>query len=137
MQTVIHIVDGEVIRAEVPSNWIQCSISGEFRPPEEYRKDGQQHQSRTNCTRTYLMPMVDSNLLSDSIKKLGPAVAKMQAIVRQEIMDNTAGMPIADYIAMLQEIAASNPNARIVSNDDGYFYTPNVELISPYTNLYC
>lgn len=136
MQTVVHIVNGEVVRAEVPTDWILCSVSGEYRPPEEYCKQGEQHQSRTNCTRTYLMPSKDSALLSESVKKLGPALKKMKAELHHEMQEKKAGMPIADYITMLQEIAASNPNARIVCVDDGYIDVPCVQLLDGYKNLY-
>jgi len=136
MQTVVHIVDGHVVRAEVPTDWILCSVSGEYRPPEEYCKQGEQHQSRTNCTRTYLMPLNEMKLLSDSVKQLGRALEKMKAEVRHEMQDKNAGMPIADYITMLQEIAASNPNARIVYVDNGCFDVPYVQLMDGYNNLY-
>lgn len=136
MKHVVHIVDGIVTRADVPDNWIQCSISGEYRPPEEFRREGEAHQSRTNCTRTYLMTMVDSAALAAQLKKLMPAVAKMQTEVQRELLDKTAGISVAECIAMLQEIAASNPNARIVKIDDGYMDPPCLEGVVGYNNLY-
>jgi hypothetical protein len=135
-QTVVHIVDGEVVRAEVPTDWILCSISGEYRPPEEYRNAGEAQQSRTNCTRTYLMPIDEMMLVKALIKKLAPAVAKMSAAMYKENKELKAGLSIAECIAMLQEFAAANPNARIVDNYDRCMDIPCINQVDGFKNLY-
>jgi hypothetical protein len=136
MTTVVHIVEGVVTRAEVPKDWILCSISGEYRPPEEFRNEGQVQQSRTNCTRTYLMSIGEMELLKAQMKKLQPALQKMSAEVRHEMQEKTAGMSIAEYIAVLQEFAASNPNARIVDQWDDEVCYPSIKQVDGYKNLF-
>lgn len=136
MKTVVHIVEGQVTRAEVPSEWILCSISGEYRPPEEFRNEGENHQSRTNCTKTYLMTISDTILMRALIKKLQPAVDEMTAKVRHEMQDKNAGIAVADYIAMLQKFAADNPNARIVDMWDDEVSYPHLTKVDGYNNLY-
>ena len=136
IQLVVHIVEGQVTRAEVPSEWILCSISGEYRPPEEFRKEGEDHQSRTNCTKTYLMTISEMELMRTQVKKMQPAVDKMTAAVRHEMQDKNAGIAIADYIVMLQKFAADNPNARIVDMWDGEVSYPHLTKVDGYNNLY-
>lgn len=135
-QLVVHIVDGQVTRAEVPSDWILCSISGEYRPTEEFHNEGEDHQSRTNCTKTYLMTISEMELMRTQVKKLQPAVDKMTAAVRHEMQDKNAGIAIADYIVMLQKFAADNPNARIVDMWDGEVSYPHLTKVDGYNNLY-
>lgn len=135
-KTVVHIVEGQVTRAEVPKDWNLCSISGEYRPPEEFRNEGEDHQSRTNCTKTYLMTISEMELMRTQVKKLQPAVNKMTAALHHEMQDKTAGIAIADYIAMLQNFAADNPNARIVDMWDGEVSYPHLTQVDGYNNLY-
>jgi hypothetical protein len=135
-QTIVHIVDGQVVRAEVPRDWIVCSISGEYRPPEEFREEGKDNQSRTNCTRTYLMTVSEMELLRAQIKKLQPAVHKMTADCYHEMQDKTAGIAVADYITMLRLFAADNPNARIVDAWDGEVSFPHLTKVDGFNNLY-
>jgi predicted phage-related endonuclease len=136
MTTVVHIVEGVVTRAEVPKDWILCSISGEYRPPEEFRNEGQVQQSRTNCTRTYLMSIGEMELLKAQVKRLQPAVAEMTAEVQHEMQEKTAGMSIAEYIAVLQEFAINNPDARIVDLWDDEVCYPSINQVEGYKNLF-
>lgn len=137
MKTVVHIVEGQVVRAEVPKDWICCSVFGEYRPPEEFRNEGQDKQSRTNCTRAYLMPFDEMQLVSALTKKLQRSVDKMTLELYHEMQDKTAGIAIADYIALLQSFAASNPNARIVDMWEDQVCYPHLAQVDGYTNLYC
>lgn len=115
---VVHIIDGNVVCSEVPENWIMCSISGEYRPPEEFRNEGEVHQSRTNCTRTYLMPSSKIEILRESVNKMKQRVCKMENDIRIAKINETAGIPILEYIETLKKFALENPSARIVADYD-------------------
>ena len=115
MKTVIHVVDGKVVRQEVPDNWIQCSVLGEFRPPEEFRKEGEVYQSRTNCTRAYLMPQSEWKIHIAKLLELKPEIARMEQKLRDEMFEKTAGVSVDELIAKLESVKKQNPNARIVS----------------------
>lgn len=136
-KTVVHIIEGQVTRAEVPNDWMLCSVFGEYRPPEEFRNEGQTEQSRTNCTRAYTMPYGELMLTAALTKKMQPAVNKMTAALYHEKQDNGAGISVTDYIAMLQVFAATNPDARIVDMWDGEVCYPHLEKVDGYKNLYC
>lgn len=136
MKTVVHIVEGQAVRAEVPSDWILCSVFGEYRPPEEFRNEGQAQQSRTNCTRAYELPFGDMQLVSALTNKLQRDVDKLQAAVYHEMQEKNAGVSVTEYIAMLQVFAASHPNARIVDLWDGEVSYPHLTKVDGYTNLY-
>jgi hypothetical protein len=133
---VVHIVDGQVTRAEVPMDWILCSITGEYRPPMEFRNEGQVDQSRTNCTRAYWMSIEEMQLVKAQTKKLQPALTEMHFKVRHEMQEKTAGMSIAEYIAILQEFAIHNPDARIVDLWEEEVCYPSINQVEGYKNLF-
>lgn len=139
MQTKLqlHVVDGQPVIEEIPTNWILCSVSYEFRPPEEYMRDGV--QCRTNCLRTYMMPMEEMNALKEKTQEIVLSSAYRakyrelrEIIERQELRKSS--ISIQDMIAKLQEIAQANPDARIVQrfgcmdSGDSYLDTPSFEM---------
>lgn len=136
MKTVVHIVDGQVCRSQVPEDWLLCSVFSEYRPPEEFRNEGQTEQSRTNCTRAYMMPFDEMLVVKALTAKMQRSVDRMTAVVHHEMQDKTAGIAVADYITMLRLFAASNPNARIVDLWDGEVCFPHLTKVDGFNNLY-
>ena len=119
MQTKLqlHIVNGQPVIEEIPVNWIMCSVSGEFRPPEEFMRDGV--QCRTNCYRTFMMPFEEMNALKEQTREIFLSSAyrfkyrELREIVeKQELLKSS--ISIQDMIAKLQEIAQAYPHARFV-----------------------
>ena len=102
------IIDKRVaLIEEVPNNWRQCSVTGEFRPHEEFcNSEGK--LSRTNCTFSYLLPSKEWDAIEkevDTIKKSQEykiLVKKIQDDTdRQEFIKNT--LTIREFILKLQE----------------------------------
>ncbi len=118
MKTVVHIVNEAVQVDSIPDDWIKCSVLGEFRPPEEFRGDGKDHQSRTNCTRAYLMPMKEWEYHKEVQKKLASEIARQSDILYTEQQEKTAGISIDELIATLQQFRQQHPSARIVVCDE-------------------
>lgn len=124
MKKVAHIVNGEAVISQVPDDWIECSVTGEYRPPEEFRKEGETHQTRTNCTRAYLMPVKEwegyEKLRKDPeiVKKLYFMNLQIKEEALRNFMDTQAGTSVEDLIAMLMQIQKQNPNARFVIGDN-------------------
>lgn len=128
MKNVIHIVDGQAVRSQVPNDWIRCTVTGEYRPPEEFRHGEEDRQTRTNCSRTYEMHISEWAHYQEVQKQLQPEIKRMEKALLMEIQDNSDGIPIDQLIHELQEILAANPNARYVG--------PAIELKPGYKNLY-
>ena len=127
MKTVLHIKDGKPLIEEVPSDWIECSISGEYRPAEEFRKEGEDSQSRTNCTRTYEMPYDEMQKektrkedikLSYEYKELKQKFEEIQKKKRFTSDLKSNAMTVEDLISILQEY---NPKALIVGTEEGHY----------------
>jgi len=133
---VAHIVNGEVVRGEVPLDWIKCSVSGEYRPHQEFRNEDQHYQSRTNCTRTYMMSSAEMQALSKQTAAQQSKVRYLEQQMYREAQDDVAGVSVADLIAELQRLQAANPNARIVVSEDGDWTSTIVDKVSGYNNLY-
>lgn len=129
MKNVIHIVDGQAVRSQVPNDWICCTVTGEYRPPEEFRHGEDEHQTRTNCTRTYEMRISEWAHYREVQKQLEPEIKRLQQELEIENADQNWGVPIGELITQLQEILAANPDAR--------YCGPDIEVKKGgYRNLY-
>ena len=136
MKTVIHIVDEKVVRQEVPDDWIQCSVLGEYRPPEEFRSEGELHQSRTNCTRAFLMPLKEWDHHKAVAEKLKKHLTAEIEKLHHEQLETTVGVSVDDMIARLMDIKQKNPNARIVVACDGCIDNPDVRPMDGFRNVF-
>lgn len=121
MKKVVNIIDGVPQIMEVPDNYVQCSISGEFRPPEEFMRGGE--IVRTNCTRTYEMPSDDMEVLRRKIffVKHSPEYSKLVNGLRSEVASIEWSIPAQQMIDWLKTLVEHNPNARVCITQDGYY----------------
>lgn len=137
-KTVIHIVDKQVVRQEVPENWMPCSVTGEYLAPEEFRWDGESYQTRTNGLKAYNMPQAEWAEYAALCESLNDEIARQRKILQKEMFELKGGTSVDDLIAQLQSVKAANPNARIVTKGDygwegtGVSYTPE----DGYKNIY-
>ena len=118
---VVNIVDGISRIMAVPDSYIQCSVSGEFRPPEEFQRDGV--QVRTNCIRTYNMSSDDMNVEQQAFLNI-QKTADYKKLVKVLCDQNDAlanSILVSTMIAWLRELVSQNPNARICMTQDGYY----------------
>lgn len=128
MKNVIHIVDGQAVRSQVPNDWIKCTVTGEYRPPEEFRHGEEDRQTRTNCSRTYEMHISEWAHYREVQKQLEPEIKRMEKELLKEIQENSDGIMLEHLIFYLQDYLAANPDARYVG--------PPIELKPGYKNLY-
>jgi hypothetical protein len=122
MMKIVNIIDGNPQIAEVPDDYIRCSISGEFRPRSEFC-DENGIQTRTNCTSTYLAKHADNVVLSartaDIMHKM-PFKSLASQLSRARSLE-AMSVPIADMIATLLDLQSKNPNTRLVMTQNGYY----------------
>jgi hypothetical protein len=138
MKTVVHIVDSQVVAQDVPDDWIECSVLGEYRPPEEFRKPGETTQTRTNCTRAYEMPLEEWEHHKKVKLSLQQEIKKKTNELWQEKQNSVAGVSIDAMIAMLSSLQETNPNARIVVRLTGEseLCGPEVAQVHGYKNVW-
>lgn len=144
MKTVIHIIDTTPIISELPDDWIECSVTGEYRPPEEYRSFGKDYQTRTNCTKSYEMTFDLNKEASDKTKEIKKSreykLLEKKLCNTQE--NKNQGIPVSVMIDSLMELLKDNPSARLVMTQEGYYcydkfadvYLP--EKLNGYKDLY-
>ena len=70
MQEVLHLKNGKIVQEEVPSDWIQCKYSKEYRPPEEFKLDTQKYKSRDVCTSIHELPKAQQFKILDETSEL-------------------------------------------------------------------
>ena len=118
---VVNIINHELVISDVGDDWIRCSVSGEFRPPEEYCRDGK--MVRTNCIRTYKLSGREYDLEKENSTKLLSSTEfyAKQVIIRYEYENRNEGIAIHELIEILTDFAEKNPKARIVATQDGYY----------------
>jgi hypothetical protein len=127
MKTVVNIIglmsDGSfdlILIQKVPDDWRECSVSGEWRPLEEFGLNDNGNATRTNCTRTYMMNTDDYKATKEAFEKLkssGDYKAK-EALIKKNanLMCNT--MRIGDLIASLGKL---NPEDFVCITQSGYY----------------
>lgn len=54
---------------EVPASWRKCSVTGEYRPYEEFC-DSDGKLSRTNCTFSYLLPSKEWDAIENEVETI-------------------------------------------------------------------
>ena len=120
MKEVIDVNAVAII--EVPVNYMQCSVCGVWHAPEQYRRPGQEQQSRTNCESC-------SNMDWDAMQKLKEATEQKQSSykvralvdsVRRGHMYEHCSVSVEDMVAALQKLPAGS---RLVITEEGYYST--------------
>lgn len=120
---------------EVPGDYIQCSVSGEYRPPSEFSSHGNR-QTRTNCTATYLMPNEKMRSTSELLGKLR-TTRLYRDMVRSLEIDHEFfrdSISVQAMIDAMVELRDRDPEARLVISQSGYYcsgrcadiYTPEL-----------
>lgn len=118
MKTIINIKTCK--EESVPDDYIECSVCGEYHPPASYRKEGEAHQSRTNCASCYEASSETWKNLEDFVArqkdsdkyKLTVRVLKL----KKTYLENS--IPVEDMIAALQALPEGS---RLVMNHEGYY----------------
>lgn len=115
---VVNIIDGVPSIQNVPDNYLRCSVSGEFRPVEEFETNGV--RSRTNCERTFKMPYEEMQALTAQTKQQMQSIGfkKLLNKLTTQITFRDNSIAVKDLIAQLQELP---DNARIVITQEGYY----------------
>jgi hypothetical protein len=125
MKKVIEIVDRKTLEIrEVPDDYIHCSVSGEWHPPESFKEDFEPNQSRANCKWTYSSLSFDSmrTMKEETTKILASDnYRKLERSIRNERVAFDSSMPIQEMIEILQELQFIDPNARVAITQDGYY----------------
>lgn len=123
MKRVVNLINFEPVICDVDDSWLQCSVTGEFRPPSEFSSDGI-NQTRINCTRAYTMPMSEM-VLSKKLKKTVMESAKylsmsMQLSVARSLNENS--ILATDMIEILRGlIEFHGDNVRVCMTQEGYY----------------
>lgn len=105
---VLHIVDGKITVSVIPSHWLQCSVSGEFRPPDEF-VSAQGHR-RTNCTRTYNLPRDEYDLEKLRTQQTFASAEYRKIAAHRELMWSLKeySVSVEDMIRCLQTLPAQS-----------------------------
>ena len=119
---VLHLINKIPVIQEVPNNYILCSISGEYRPKEEYTSNGTE-QTRTNCTSTYLMSTEESKVLKLETEKikLSNSYQNLRRELHNEQLLFNNSVSIDFLIEELQKIREVDKTAQIVITQDGHY----------------
>lgn len=124
MKHVIGLTESglpEVI--QVPDDFIECSVSGEWHPPSSFRDANENHQSRTNCEWTYRLSSTSMANLKAATEKAKNSVA-YRTLLNQLKKDREAlesSIPIQQMIDDLLELQKEFPDARVCVTQDGYY----------------
>lgn len=130
MKTVIDV--NTFSHKQVPKNWIECSVCGEYYQPESYRKEDETHQTRTNCEVCYNMPYEEMKDLGVRInyevkksRRYLNAVMSLRNIINYE----NNSISVEDMIKYLSELPK---NSRLVITQEGYYAQGNLaQIYSP------
>jgi GH18 family chitinase len=126
MKTVLNIkhIDGKVISEIeiVPDNYIQCSASGTYVHESEMQNE-QGRMDRTNSVATYNMPTNEFQLTKAAMAahKCSREYQLLCKKLEERIEINENSVPVQDVIDMLLKLQQSNPSARIVITQGGYY----------------
>ncbi|QHS09057.1 hypothetical protein [Sinimarinibacterium sp. NLF-5-8] len=118
MKKVINIIDGIPKIDTVPDDYIECSVSGEYRPPAEFQRDGK--MVRTNCLRTFNLPdqFFAAEKKRTAIVKASREYLRLARQLEDQTNQLSASMPVEDLIAALQALPAGS---RVCIEQDGYY----------------
>ena len=119
MKKVVNIVEGICKIDSVPDDWVRCSVSGEYRPKEEYfNSDG--FISRTNCERTYCMPLEEMQKLSRVTKEItqSPLFCDLSKSIEKEESLKNYSISVLEFIEKLNDLPK---DSRLVVTQAGYY----------------
>jgi len=122
MKTVIHVVNEKITQEEVPDDYILCSISGEYRPKDEFCTD--EKMTRTNCYRTYIAKSEDNTALRAKVKVIQDSneyrVKCNELRLKGELNFNSEYA--SEMIETLQcLIKEHGENVRVLMTQEGYY----------------
>lgn len=138
---VVHLKNFEPAIEEIPTNWIRCSVLGEFRPPEEFMRDGK--QVRTNCEAAYRMKLADmkaATLKAAAAEKSPRWTALMESLraeVRLRCQDDEMNRNSVDVEVLIEQLKALPKGSKVVTRHtyvyDGEkhvdFETPSPQIV--------
>jgi len=115
---------------DVPESWRECSVTGEWRPKEEFMKDGV--LVRTNCEKSYNMSSDEMTTRNSKTNEFKKSVQYKNAVKRLEFTCdlNENSISVKDMIESLSELLANNPNARLVVTQAGYYADGKIASIN-------
>jgi hypothetical protein len=118
MKQVIDITTLSVI--QVPVEYIECSVCGEFHSPESYRKLDESTQSRTNCEKCYSMPLEEFYTLSASTKVMQKS-QQYRAIVEKLTFDRNLLGGSVSVEEMIDALNKLPKGSRVLVTQSGYY----------------
>lgn len=114
---VAHLKDGQFSVDEVPDDWIQCSVSHEYRPREEFC-DPNGVQVRTNCERTYQMSgMGDYKALCSRVVDCATYKEKLRDFHKEQELIRES-VSVEDMIGALKQLPKGS---RLCVLQEGYY----------------
>lgn len=122
MKLIVNVIDLVPAIMEVPDDYIQCSVSGEYRPHSEFC-DETGKQDRTNCIGTYQLSTLEFNELR------GKGITVMKGKIYRDLVNKLhksvsyrdSSQSVDDVITMLMTLKEKEPNCRIVFTQEGYY----------------
>lgn len=120
MKTVrrLHLKNFTPVIEHIDAAWIRCSVLGEYRPVEEFTRDGV--QVRTNCLAAYRMKLADMHAATRQMEAAERSAqwqmlsAQLQAENRMRAQDvdmNASCVMVEDLINQLQALP---PTSKVV-----------------------
>lgn len=104
----------------VPTQWIQCSVCGQYKSPASYRKPGEERPSRTNCEICYNLPYDEFKQAEEKYEQTKKSReyknSQQQLETKMEYADSS--ISVEDMIAALQQLPA---NSRLIVTQEGYY----------------
>lgn len=118
MKRVLHIVGGKPTISLVPKDWLLCAVLGEYRPPQEFMRDGQ--FVRTNCQYTYDLPQEEFHAIREKIKdiKASKEYNEMWLTFIDQTEQETYGVSVEELIKRLNKLPK---DSIIVFTQEGYY----------------
>ena len=135
IKRIINLIDFDPIMMDVPSDWERCSVTGEFRPPEEFYNVGDNRKTRTNCTRSYMMSSEETRECKEKTRLVTASrkFANLTTALAHSINYNENSVSIDEMLSALQELKLRHPSARLIATQAGYYAEGN--LAEVYTNF--
>lgn len=104
----------------VPTQWIQCSVCGQYHSPASYRNPGEERQSRTNCEICYNLPYDEFKQAREKYEQTKKSELYRTSAKQLQIKIDYASNSISveDMISALQQLPAGS---RLVITQEGYY----------------